>query len=220
MSIAFYILAILALYLGLIVENRFISVLFFWYAFDFFIIAIAYWMNKPLIFGKQQDGKLNPVSLVLLFPYYFFIWSVWRLNLFLDKSEAYHKLSQNIWIGRRLLDKEAIQNIDLIIDLTCEFSESKIIIRDKGYLCFPILDGGVPNAAEFKTLLNHIYNYKGNIYIHCALGSGRTGLVACSYLIFISVAKTFNEAYILVQLKRNNIRLNHLQIKFLKNFHN
>lgn len=140
------------------------------------------------------------------------------MSLIFNKSKPFHKLTENVWIGRRLLNKEEIQSIDLVIDLTCEFSESIEFIAVNEYLSFPILDAGVPDKKGFINLLIYLRRFNGNVYIHCAQGSGRTGLVACGYLLFTGRSETIEEAYQFVKSKRPSVNLNSEQMKFLKQF--
>lgn len=173
-------------------------------------------MNKTFTFGKKSKGELSIFNLIALFPYFLFIWIVWRFSLIFDKSEPFNQLTKNIWIGRRILKNEEIQGIDLVIDLTCEFSESMNLVKVNEYWSFPILDGGIPEKNEFINLLKYLESFSGKVYIHCAQGSGRTGLVACGYLLFTGKANTFEEAYYCVKSKRPSVKLNSNQIDFLK----
>ena len=217
-SLLFLILGSLFFYLGILIDFSNVSIILFWFTLDLLLISFSYYFNSTFIFGKQSNGKLNLFDHLLLFPYLLFIWMIWRFSTILDKSKPFNQLTENIWIGRRLLDKEEIQSIDLVIDLTCEFSESIELIAVKEYLSFPILDAGVPNEKELKRLLNYIKGFNGNIYIHCAQGSGRTGVVTCGYLLFIGKAKTIEEAYQFAKSKRPSVKLNSNQIHFLRNF--
>ncbi len=218
--VLFLILGALFFYLGILIDFSIFSIILFWLALDLLLISFSYCFNSTFMFGKQSNGKINIVNKVLLFPYLLFIWKIWRFATILDKPKPFNQLTENIWIGRRLLNSEGIQNIDLVLDLTSEFSEPMNLIAVKEYLSFPILDAGVPIENEFKRLLNYLKDFNGNIYIHCAQGSGRTGIVACGYLLFTGKARTLEEAYQFVKSKRPSVKLNSEQFQFLKQLFN
>ena len=83
-------------------------------------------------------------------------------------------------------------------------------------MSFPILDAGVPAVDELELLLSQVQG--GRVYIHCAQGHGRTGLVATALLLRQEKVKTVSEAISLLQKQRPRLKLNQLQEKFLEEF--
>ena len=63
-------------------------------------------------------------------------------------ENAVDQIDDNIYIGRRLLKNEFPEKIKSVIDLTCEFSEDRLIVKNTDYYNFQILDASIPNSEE------------------------------------------------------------------------
>lgn len=86
----------------------------------------------------------------------------------------------------------------------------------KGYRAFPILDAHVPASAELDHLLQHVGSKR--VFVHCAQGHGRTGLVAAAILLARSEAASVAEAIQILQTSRPKLRLNTAQERWLSRY--
>ena len=198
-----------------------IGLLLFWLGVNLLIISIAYVIRKPKIFGNKPDGSLAKLSMIFFLPYLLLNWSIWHLQTKLTQDAYCHQIIPGIWLGRRLDYQDLPANITLIVDLTAEFPEYKQVIIKNSYVCLPILDGFVPSPAEFANLLTSIYNYTGgNIYIHCALGHGRSAMVVAAILLNQGLVDDLEQAEVFMQKIRHGVKLNKRQKKFLQQYLN
>lgn len=189
--------------------------LLLWLGADFLIVAAAYATLGDRIFGKRSDGQLSTLSLIGLLPYLLFCWGIWHLQRLFVKEDCYNYVAPGLWMGRRCLVGELPENISLIVDLTAEFPEPKALIEGKEYICLPTLDAHVPDEDEFRDLVKKIAACEGNVYIHCAIGHGRSATVTAAVLIAKGLAKDAKEAEAMLKKARPWIKLNYTQRELL-----
>ena len=184
-----------------------------WIAVSSIIVSIAYAGILPKAFFKK-NGIIPLWSKLLNFPFLLFSNIIWHLYRIINKEDSSNKISDSLIIGRRLLLTEINFQVTYYIDLTAEFDEPKKIRRQKSYLCFPILDGGVPEIDKLIQLLFQIDNKK--VYIHCAQGHGRTGLVTLALLLKNGTINDIDSGILFLQKFRPALNLNLSQIEYLK----
>ncbi|HEX9062681.1 MAG TPA: dual specificity protein phosphatase family protein [Clostridia bacterium] len=214
-SIAFTLTGLILVIHAIILRSAFFSVFESWCSLSLICVGASYFFGSPSVFGKKRDGGIYKVNFVLLLPYFLYVWGVWYIMRLLSKEENYNYLDAGIWIGRRLVGKEVPDNIELIVDLTSEFAELKSVLYGRNYICLPVLDGYVPKKDDFIALLKKVNEFKCDIYIHCAEGHGRTGLVAAALLILKGKAESAEEALQKIKLAREKVNLNSDQYNFL-----
>ncbi|NQT17768.1 MAG: dual specificity protein phosphatase family protein [Planctomycetes bacterium] len=182
-----------------------------WVAADLFLVGLAYLGLGPRLLGKRSDGGVAFWAILLLFPYLFGIETVWRLRRLFPPASPFQELIPGIYIGRRLFPHEYPAAVDCIVDLTCELSEFRGVRPSRFYVCLPILDGHVPKLADLLNLIGRIDAMHGTVYVHCAEGYGRTGMVAASILLAKGLADDPDEAIRTVQRKRPGVCLGRAQ---------
>ena len=79
----------------------------------------------------------------------------------------------------------------------------------------PILDGDAPRLDDLLRLLKELDPVAGTLYIHCAEGHGRAGLVAAAILLSRGMVLDPDEAVRMVRAKRPKVSLNARQRKML-----
>lgn len=188
--------------------------LFLWPALSFGIVSLGYLHFGPRVYGKSQQGLLSPMMQTLLLPYLLYLWAVWYVLRIVKQEPAFNSLTENIFIGRRLLSHELPDDIDHVVDLTCEFNEPKLL-RSLSYHSFQILDGFTPSPDQLYEWADRVSKLSGNIYIHCAEGHGRTGLLAACVLLCLGHSQTPNEALQFIQSRRPLVRLGQRQLAVL-----
>ena len=145
-------------------------------------------------------------------------YSVWYALRLVKREPAFNQLTDNVFIGRRLLSHELPDNINHVVDLTCEFSEPNAL-RSTPYHLFPILDGFVPSPNQLRQWVHEVAALSGNVFIHCAEGHGRTGLFAAGLLLTIGHSKTPEDALQFIKSKRPMVRLGRRQLTVLNALH-
>jgi len=186
-----------------------------WASVSFLLAGLAYLGLGARVFGKRPDGTMAVWSVILLLPYLACVWAAWLARRLTWRSEPYQELAAGIIIGRRLFPSEYPEAVDGVLDLTCEFPEFKAVRRVRHYRCFPILDGHVPKSSDLVALIGRLNDVRGTLYVHCAEGYGRTGLVAAAILLARGWATEPDEAIRMVQARRPGVRLKKRQREML-----
>ena len=190
---------------------------FAWPAFCLACLSIAYATNSSHIFGKRKSGELLATRVFLFAPWLAFT-SLTAVLLRSFSREPPMSLCGDLLLGRRVTEHELPEGIHDVIDLTAEFSEPRGIRSRRGYRSLPILDARSPPAEVLLDFLQPLVNVGGPIFIHCAQGHGRTGLVAAALLLLRQHASSPAEAIATLQEVRPRIRLNTEQQKCLMRF--
>jgi len=187
-----------------------------WPALSLMIVASGYLGLGPRVFGKRSDGTLPLLSCLLLFPFLAGLWIVWRVAVLISREPKLHELIPNVLIGRRLLSHELPPDVDVVVDLTCEFVEPRAVRSVSTYLSFPILDDTSCDPRLLVEFVRTLASQEGQMFIHCAQGHGRTGLVATTLLLAAGHASSVEEAVHLLKSARPLARLNANQMEALR----
>ncbi|MEX2214313.1 MAG: tyrosine-protein phosphatase [Phycisphaeraceae bacterium] len=192
--------------------------LLLWPALALSLVAIAYLFNKPALFGKRDDGTMHPALLLALLPYLIFAWLIWHLVRKLTKEPATNEVTPTLIVGRRLLPGELPANVTHMIDLTAEFAEPAGVRGATTYRALPMLDGMAVSVHRLNEIASAIAAIEGVVYIHCAQGHGRTGLVAAAVLLVSGEAASDEQAIQRLKLVRPGIELKASQRRALAQF--
>jgi hypothetical protein len=175
-----------------------------WVVICFIGVALAYLENKPDQW-KRADGTLTTQSR-LCWPYRAITTFIWRLWHLLTREPAYNQITDTIYAGRRLLDGEPLPPVTMVIDLTVEFPEPQTLRTCGKYHSFPIFDASAPPPEELLAFARWL-PAEETVYIHCAQGHGRTGLVILAVLLQRKIVTTIPEGIALMQRHRPGISL-------------
>jgi protein-tyrosine phosphatase len=187
-----------------------------WLGGNFLALGIAHGIGAPRIFGKRPDGSLAPWGWLSFLPLLALTSAVWHLSRMLMRESAYNSVTENLVVGRRLLSSELPREFDNYVDLTAEFAEPRAIRSQPGFVCFPILDGGVPTPEALREAISRLRS--GTTFVHCAQGHGRTGLFALAVLLRSGIAKDVEEGLQMLRKVRPGIRLNRDQRLCIEEF--
>ncbi len=187
-----------------------------WSGLSFLIVAVAYALQTPRVFGKRVDGTLAWEPCVLLLPYLLLTWLLWYCQTCLSREAVCNEVAPGLWLGRRVGAVELPPAVTLVIDLTSEFGEPFGLRTGHAYLCLPALDNAAPNPTAFREAVQKAASWEGTIYVHCALGHGRSALVAAAVLMARGLAADPEEAFARVRQARPAVRLNRDQEAFLR----
>jgi hypothetical protein len=163
-----------------------ISLAFLLPAMSFALLAVAYAGVGPKLLGKRADGSRWWWARLLFAPYLFltrFSFAVYKL---LGRHAAACEVVPNLFLGRRLTAKEAERFAGAaVVDLAAEFSEARPLRRPGLYLSVPVLDAAAPTSEQFTLVVLWIAEHLPHrpVYVHCALGHGRSASVVIAYLL-------------------------------------
>ncbi len=175
------------------------------------VVSLGYAGVGPGVFGKRADGTLPVWSLMFHLPFYLCLWSAWHLLRRVNPEPSHHELLPGVLIGRRLLPAEIPDGVAVIVDLTAEFREPAGVRAGRQYWSLPILDTRAPSPKQLTELVERLSGCTGTIYLHCAEGHGRTGLVAAALLLRRGEAADWQEALQRVREKRPGVHLSRTQ---------
>lgn len=185
-----------------------------WASLSFAIVASAYIGILPRAFFKGSNGVIPVWSKLLNLPFLLYTCMIWHIYRLLSNESATNKVSDELVIGRRLLAKEVTEDYDSYVDLTAEFDEPRELREKPSYISFPILDASVPSLKDLISLLDNIENKK--LFVHCAQGHGRTGLIALALLLRKGIVQDVSEGVAHLQECRPALNLNRNQIEYLE----
>jgi Dual specificity phosphatase, catalytic domain len=200
------------------------TLVFLYPACSCFLMALAYGGLGPDVFLKRANGRLHPLSWLILGPYL----GSTALAFFLyrrgSKEAAYAQAVPNLFFGRRLTDREARRTQLLgwigTLDLTAEFTEIGPLRELPHYRVMPVLDAMAPTRAQLLAAVSWLQEtiQLGPVYVHCALGHGRTATVVLAFLLSSRQIATVNEGLALLRSLRPGVGLNEQQSRVLRSF--
>lgn len=182
------------------------------FAIAFSGVGLAYAFIGPRAFLKQANGRLPVLSYLLFWPYHGLNWLSLRGFRCVAKENAFDEICEKLYLGCRLSpgDKHEIEKLGIrsVLDLTCEFSETPAM-RGVGYRCIPLLDTFAPSVEQLADGADWLAERvaQGPVYVHCALGHGRSATFVAAYLLVSGKAATPNEAVEMIRRIRSRIGL-------------
>jgi protein-tyrosine phosphatase len=159
-------------------------------------MARAYLGLGPGIFRKT-NGKLPWSTWFVLGPC--LLGQYLSLLYYRRQCRAWDEVRSNVWIGRKLNNREAVaavrSGVRSVLDLSAEFSEAKAF-RAIGYKNIPILDLTAPTLGQLMEMASFIseQSQKGIVYVHCKIGYSRSAAAVAAYLIMSGRASSIDEA--------------------------
>ncbi len=221
-AIVFSLLGLVCAFYGASEESLWLRLLFCSFAVGWLGVGLAYAGAGGRVFGKRRDGRLAWWSL-LFWPFHllnFALLSAFRRG---KKENRFDFIDYNIVLGCQLAPKHEAElsphHIQSVLDLTCEFSEVPFL-RRLNYLSIPLLDTHAPSLQQLQQGAKFLVQSaeSGPVYVHCALGHGRSALFVAAYLVKSGRAKNAEEALEMVRAKRLHMGLHPAQRARLEQF--
>lgn len=193
----------------------------FWPALSLAIVAGAYF-GLYAAFTRKQDGRLALSARLILAPW--LIGQQLSLLHYRRQCRPWDEIAPNVWIGRRLNDREAAlavqQGVTAVLDLTGEFSEAGPFLTLK-YLNLPVLDLTAPATEQLRAATDFIgaQREKGIVYVHCKIGYSRSAAVLGAWLLDAGIANTAEEAVARLRAVRPSLVVRSEAWQALREFH-
>jgi protein-tyrosine phosphatase len=178
-----------------------------WPAVALAVVSAGHFGLGPAIYRKQ-NGVLPWSTRILLAPALLGQWL--SLAHYARQCRPWDRLTDHVWIGRRLSNAEArdaiAHGVSAVLDLTGEFSEAAPF-RQITYRSIPIMDLTAPTPGQVAEAVDFIRSHtsQGIVYIHCKIGYSRTAAVAGCYLLATGAAENANDAIRQLQSTRPGI---------------
>jgi hypothetical protein len=196
-----------------------------YFASNFVLLAIAYAGLGPRLFGKNNSGQIPLHRKAFLAPYLLLNELSFQLFRLRSSEPAVGEAAPNLYFGRRLIASEAttfakVHGWQGVLDLTCEFSEARPLRQLANYRSVPVLDATPPDMEVMAEAVAWISEQVAEhpIYVHCALGHGRTATIVIAYLIKAGKAASIDEALEKLALLRPGVDINASQRAALSRF--
>ena len=188
-------------------------------------VALAYGRTGAVTFLKSKEGVISPLSYALFWPYHLLNAVSLLLFRWFGRENAYDQITPNLYLGSCLgrLDARRIveSGVTGVLDLTCEFSEARLLRQSGAYRCLPLLDTQAPSLEQLQDAVLWLEEQRGQgpVYVHCALGHGRSATVMAACLLHCGEVTTVEGAVAHLAALRPKIGLSEMQIQLLRQFH-
>jgi hypothetical protein len=188
------------------------------------LLSLAYAGAGARLLGKRPDGRLGPLSWILFGPYHGLNTVIFNLYRFLDRDPPFARVAPNLDFGRRLTAGEAGRIEDRgwvgVLDLAAEFGEVRPLRHARHYRSMPVLDGTAPTPSQLREAVAWLIavGREAPVFVHCALGHGRSASVVVAYLLSNRYVTTIREGEALLQSLRPGVKLNRRQVGALRAF--
>jgi membrane-associated phospholipid phosphatase len=179
-----------------------------WPAVSLLIVAAGYFKFGPAVYRKRADGSIPLAAKLALGPV--LIGQYLSLLFYKRQCRAYDEVSTNVWIGRKLSDREAGEcvrsGVTAVLDLTAEFSEAEAF-RGVKYLNIPILDLTAPTREQLRGMAVFIEEQSRNgvVYVHCKAGYSRSVAAVAAYLVASGACVSGSDAFEVVKAARPSV---------------
>lgn len=198
-----------------------VAVLPLYTAVSFGLLAAAYAGAGPGLLFKRATGRRSALGWVLLAPYFLLNAATFGLYRLLSREPAYVRVAPRLDFGRRLSAREyPAGRWASVLDLAGEFPASWPERASPGYRSLPVLDATAPSEAELRSAVAWVAKAvaAGPVYVHCALGHGRSACVVVAYLLSVGAVGTVAEGVRLLRALRPGVRLHPSQLRLLRRF--
>ena len=216
-----FVLGVTQIGLGLVnFANPVVAGLVIWSGLSFTAVGIAYWRRAPHIFGKHCDsGRLPWGRTLLLAPFLFLSRLIWEVKVWLPRESTFHEIVPRLFLGRRPRSRaELPTGTGLIVDFTSEFEVAPgIVTQECDYRCLPTLDHAAPpDRVAFDALVREVAASNVPVYVHCAIGRGRSALFVAAVIQSRGLAADSGAAWEMVRSVRSCVGLSAEQLAFLQ----
>lgn len=190
----------------------------------FTLVGLGYAGVGPRVFLKRSDGRLPLLSHALFWPYF----ALNHASLWLYRrgtgATPHDELAPGVFLGARLRTHDVPglleHDVRAVLDLTAEFGELTALRDPLQYRCIPLLDATAPSDAALDDGVSWIEQQRehGAVYVHCALGHGRSATFVAAYLVAADIVESADAAEERIARLRPRAGLNDAQRLALRGF--
>lgn len=163
--------------------------------------AAIYGANRPGWFGKDHVGSWGRAVLVTA-PYVLLSTALLALHKRTSGENAVDEIVPGLFLGRRMTGEEFLYWVVgrgpvSVLDVTSEFSEPRVIVQQaRAWKCVPMLDGVASEPGALCEAIVWVREQlsEGPVYVHCALGHGRSATVCAAVLVSLGVCDSIEAA--------------------------
>jgi hypothetical protein len=221
--LTFLILSVLSVITASHIDSTWQRIALFYAGFSFAMVGMAYLAQKPSWLLKRPSGSIRPIGWLLYWPYFLLNGLLFFLQRRLSREYATAQIIPGLFLGRMLTTFEAslvAPQPVAIIDMTAEFNETPRFRAIAGYRLLSVLDGTAPTLEQLQQGVTLIAEWlpKGRVYVHCALGHGRSATMIAAFLLAASMADSVEEAITMIRSERAGVGLKPEQVRILQEF--
>jgi protein-tyrosine phosphatase len=163
---------------------------------------------------------------LVLAPYLLLTRALWHVQRLVSREDPANEIAPGLWLGRwpRRGARELPPDTGLIVDLAAELAVASDLRRSDGrrtFFALPTLDASTPeDPVVFDRAVRAVAETLPStpVYVHCALGHGRSALLVAAVLLARGAAASAEEAEARVQAVRPGVALNKAQRRFLSDW--
>jgi predicted protein tyrosine phosphatase len=191
-------------------------------ALSFLLVGAAYFGAGPRLFFKRANGRRVAWAWLVHWPYFALTALSYRFSLVIVREAAYVQVAPNVFLGRRLTAREAgrAEGWLAVLDLAAEMPEVQPLRDVANYRSLPVLDATAMSLEQLRDAVEWAKRHTttGPVYVHCALGHGRSALVVAAYLLATGSAPDAKSALKHLRDLRPGVRLHRPQRRVLNTF--
>ncbi|QJW96073.1 dual specificity protein phosphatase family protein [Frigoriglobus tundricola] len=193
-------------------------------ALSFLVVAVAYSGAGPRLLFKSPTGRRFVWAWGVHWPFFVFTAFAYHLSRLLTREAAHVRVAPNVFLGRRLSAREArhasAEGWLAVLDLAAELPEAPPLRTVTHYRSLPVLDATAMSLQELRAAVEWVTRHaaSGPVYVHCALGHGRSAVVVAAYLIATGQAPDAPAALKHLRERRPGVRLHRSQRRVLDQF--
>jgi hypothetical protein len=203
---------------------RWLSAGFLYTAWAFLLVALFYGFSSSKCFLKGSNGRLPGITWLALLPYLCLSYLSFWLYRLATKEPPYAEVAPNVFFGRRLSFSEGLKLRQLgcvgVLDLAVEFGEVRTLRSLPHYFSLPVLDATAPSDGQLRRAVKWMKEKvkNGPVYVHCALGHGRSATVVIAFLMATGELSSVKEGLKRLKSLRSGVRLSDQQFQSLNRF--
>lgn len=195
-----------------------------WLGLALLVVAAAYALSKPALLMKTADGRLPLRAWIVLGPYLAANHLLFLLRRTFSREPPAHEIVPGLWLGRwpgfggvPALHAAGIRSV---LDLTSEYPRRPAGGEEAAYLNLGVLDYSAPSPSQLRKAIAFISERldAGPVYVHCAVGHGRSAMVVAAWLVASGRVPDLAAALALVRSKRPRVLMTGAQQRALRAF--
>lgn len=196
------------------------SILLMWFGVGLIGGGCAFLFEAPSLYCKRPGGTLPLVIWLYMggwLAIYRTIWLVKQAFCLREKDRMFDRVASRLLMGRLMWELPACSGepkVDMVVDVTCEWSEPQPLRDVPKYVLFPVVDTTRPTVADTlriaELVVRHLEDLgAGSVYIHCANGYGRSAIVMAAVLLAGGICDTARDAMEMIVAARPVVSFRH-----------